>query len=336
MCWSERIRFRLSSSCSCAGWSWTKQVELLFCSGVRYGHVGHGFTGNALSAPLPCEKRRASSFFHSTLEPNTEVFSKVSCGVLRSAKFHLNFATQRRNDMQPSSNFSGLLYPLKQQVHSHSALGLFLPARAKRGSAETAAGPVRATRTSSRMLKSISSAVSAHPLHKTTATCHKTCVRHAKACSSYQKKHVKYSRANLKGANFSHFQVPRKPSCPQAPDFFFFSGPLSPCHPVTPVTVSSAPCTAPGLLECPASSPQAPCKPRFFFLRALRKPPQVPCKPPTKLPRNLPASSLQAPRKLPTSPGFVIFFSRTPLSRSFRSFSGARRSASKTSSPSLF
>ena len=62
LCWSERIRFRLSSSCSCAGWSWTKQVELLFCSGVRYGHVGHGFTRNALSAPLPCEKRRASSF----------------------------------------------------------------------------------------------------------------------------------------------------------------------------------------------------------------------------------------------------------------------------------
>ena len=89
-------------------------------------------------------------------------------------------------------------------MHSHSALGLFLPARAKRGSAETAAGAVRATRTSSRMLKSISSAVSAHPLHKTTATCHKTCVRHAKACSSHQKKHVKYSRANLKGANFSH------------------------------------------------------------------------------------------------------------------------------------
>ena len=89
-------------------------------------------------------------------------------------------------------------------MHSHSALGLFLPARAKRGSAETAACAVRATRTSSRMLKSISSAVSAHPLHKTTATCHKTCVRHAKACSSYQKKHVKYSRANLKGANFSH------------------------------------------------------------------------------------------------------------------------------------
>ena len=90
-------------------------------------------------------------------------------------------------------------------MHSHSALGLFLPARAKRGSAETAAGAVRATRTSSRMLKSISSAVSAHPPHKTTATCHKTCVRHAKACSSYQKKHVKYSRANLKGANFSSF-----------------------------------------------------------------------------------------------------------------------------------
>ena len=88
-------------------------------------------------------------------------------------------------------------------MHSHSALGLFLPARAKRGSAETAAGAVRATRTSSRMLKSISSAVSAHPLHKTTATCHKTCVRHAKACSSHQKKHVKYSRAKLKGANFS-------------------------------------------------------------------------------------------------------------------------------------
>ena len=42
-----------------------------------------------------------------------------------------------------------------------------------------------------------------YPLHKTTATCHKTCVRHAKACSSCQKKHVKDSRANLKGANFS-------------------------------------------------------------------------------------------------------------------------------------
>ena len=68
---------------------------------------------------------------------------------------------------------------------------------------QTRPGAVRATRTSSRMLKSISSAVSAHPLHKTTATCHKTCVCHAKACSSYQKKHVKYSRANLKGANFS-------------------------------------------------------------------------------------------------------------------------------------
>ena len=99
--------------------------------------------------------------------------------------------------------------------NSHSALGLFLPARAKRGSAETAAGAVRATRTSSRMLKSISSAVSAHPLHKTTATCHKTtatchkttatchkttatchktCVRHAKACSSHQKKHVNTQR----------------------------------------------------------------------------------------------------------------------------------------------
>ena len=114
-------------------------------------------------------------------------------------------------------------------MHSHSALGLFLPARAKRGSAETAAGAVRATRTSSRMLKSISSAVSAHPLHKTTATCHKTtatchktcatchktCVRHAKACSSYQKKHVKYSRANLKGANSSH-----NPSCPRVLHFF--------------------------------------------------------------------------------------------------------------------
>ena len=48
----------------------------------------------------------------------------------------------------------------------------------------------------------ISSAVGAHSLHKTTATCHKTCVRHAKACSSCQKKHVKNSRANLKGANF--------------------------------------------------------------------------------------------------------------------------------------
>ena len=47
-------------------------------------------------------KNAEQVLFHSTLEPNTEVFSKVSCGVLRSTKFHLNFATQRRNDMQPS------------------------------------------------------------------------------------------------------------------------------------------------------------------------------------------------------------------------------------------
>ena len=167
--------------------------------------------------PLGPVKNAEQVLFHSTLEPNTEVFSKVSCGVLRSTKFRLNFAKQRRNDMQPSSHFSGLLYSLKQQVHSHSALGLFLPARAKRGSAETAAGAVRATRTSSRMLKSISSAVSAHPLHKTTATCHKTCVRHAKACSSYQKEHVKHSRANLKGANFS-FPVVRKSTARGQPE----------------------------------------------------------------------------------------------------------------------
>ena len=97
-------------------------------------------------------------------------------------------------------------------MHSHSALGLFLPARAKRGSAETAAGAVRATRTSSRMLKSHKTTATCH---KTCATCHKTCVRHAKACSSYQKKHVKYSRANLKGANSSH-----NPSCPRVLHFF--------------------------------------------------------------------------------------------------------------------
>ena len=47
-------------------------------------------------------KNAEQVLFHSTLEPNTEVFSKVSCGVLRSTKFHLNFAKQRRNDMQPS------------------------------------------------------------------------------------------------------------------------------------------------------------------------------------------------------------------------------------------
>ena len=81
-----------------------------------------------------------------------------------------------------------------------------VPSGTSEARVETPAGAVRATRTSSRMLKSISSAVSAHPLHKTTETCHKTCVRHAKACSSHQKKHVKYSRANLKGANFSHAQ----------------------------------------------------------------------------------------------------------------------------------
>ena len=34
------------------------------------------FSLNALSAPLPCETR--SNSFHSTFEPNTEVFSKVS------------------------------------------------------------------------------------------------------------------------------------------------------------------------------------------------------------------------------------------------------------------
>ena len=47
-------------------------------------------------------KNAEQVLFHSTLEPNTEVFSKVSCGVLRSTKFRLNFAKQRRNDMQPS------------------------------------------------------------------------------------------------------------------------------------------------------------------------------------------------------------------------------------------
>ena len=40
-------------------------------------------------------KNAEQVLFHSTLEPNTEVFSKVSCGVLRSTKFHLNFAKQR-------------------------------------------------------------------------------------------------------------------------------------------------------------------------------------------------------------------------------------------------
>ena len=133
-------------------------------------------------------KNAEQVLFHSTLEPNTEVFSKVSCGVLRSTKFRLNFAKQRRNDMQPS-----LKLFRTSCTHSNSKCTATLPLacsyrhEAKRGSAETAAGAVRATRTSSRMLKSISSAVSAHPLHKTTATCHKTCVRHAKACSSHQK-----------------------------------------------------------------------------------------------------------------------------------------------------
>ena len=185
LCWSERIRFRLSSSSSCTDWSWTEQVELLFCSGVRYGHVSHGFTRNALSAPLPCEKNAEQVLFHSTLEPNTQVFSKVSCGVLRSFKFRLNFAKQRRN----AAVLTLLRTSVLTQTASAQPLCLWpVPtARAKRGSRKQ---QVRATRTSSRMLKSISSAVSAHSLHKTTAICHKTCVRHAKAVQA-PKGHVK-------------------------------------------------------------------------------------------------------------------------------------------------
>ena len=63
----------------------------LFC----HARSAHGHSPTSV-------KNAEQVLFHSTLEPNTEVFSKVSCGVLRSTKFRLNFAKQRRNDMQPS------------------------------------------------------------------------------------------------------------------------------------------------------------------------------------------------------------------------------------------
>ena len=77
----------------------TGRTPLLQWSPV--GHVGHGFLGTHSGIRYHV-KNAEQVLFHSTLEPNTEMFSKVSCGVLRSNKFHLNFAEQRRNDMQPS------------------------------------------------------------------------------------------------------------------------------------------------------------------------------------------------------------------------------------------
>ena len=63
----------------------------------------HGHGGQCVHKKIfESVKNAKQVLFHSTLEPNTEVFSKVSCGVLRSTKFRLNFAKQRRNDMQPS------------------------------------------------------------------------------------------------------------------------------------------------------------------------------------------------------------------------------------------
>ena len=59
-------------------WSRTKQVKLLLGSGVRNRHVlgGHGSRGT--HSALRYHVKTRSNSFHSTLEPNTEVFSKVS------------------------------------------------------------------------------------------------------------------------------------------------------------------------------------------------------------------------------------------------------------------
>ena len=120
-----------------------------------------------------------------------------------------------------------------------------------------------------------------------------------------------------------------------SPDFFFFFSPDL-CHLVTP-SLPAPPVLPQGCSSVLQAPRKLPASPDFFFLRALRKPPQVPCKPPTKLPR----ISLQAPCKLPASfpqaPVFVIFFFSDPSITLLPVFlSGARRSASKTSSPSLF
>ena len=78
--------------------NWEVYLNWAGWSRVRAALIG--WTG--LNSMAGCVKNAEQVLFHSTLEPNTEVFSKVSCGVLRSTKFRLNFAKQRRNDMQPS------------------------------------------------------------------------------------------------------------------------------------------------------------------------------------------------------------------------------------------
>ena len=160
--------------CPALGRSRTKQGFFFLCRRRKDRHFGHGFTQNALSAPLPCENAELlHSFLAPRLKPNTEVFSKVSqsLALVNSVSTLLNKGGIACRRPMASQDFCA---SAKQTQTLTATLLQSCTSRheRKRGSAVTAAGKASEHALLHGCSQASSSCFKAHPMPtQTTKAC---------------------------------------------------------------------------------------------------------------------------------------------------------------------